>query len=461
MPHDPASPASPSTGSAAPGPSMTAPSAPTPARGTRRRFLRQIALGSAGLAATPFVDRGWVEGRLAGATVPGVGGTTVPRVRGEPFWEAVKARFPIRQGLVPLNAANLCPASLDVIQAVEAAGRDVDGDVSFQNRAKYDGIREEVREGIAEYLGVSTDEIALVRNTSEGNNTIVGGLSLGAGDEVVVFDQNHPTNNVAWDARAARAGFSVRRVQVPGNPSSENELLDVFVRAFGSRTRAVSFSDVSNVTGVRLPVAAICAAARERGIHAHVDGAQSFGAEVLDLRALGCDSYATSGHKWFMGPKETGVLYVRGARIPEIWPLAVGVGWGSGAETTARGARKFETLGQRNDAAFAGLAAALALHLEVGPPRVEARVRELAGLVKEGLAGLGATLTTPLDPGLSGGVVVVAFEGVPGRSIHERLYEEYDIAGAPTGGLRFCPHVYNTRADVERAIEAVARVVRG
>jgi selenocysteine lyase/cysteine desulfurase len=266
---------------------------------------------------------------------------------------------------------------------------------------------------------------------------------------------------VAWDVRAARAGFSVRRVGVPATPTSSGELLDAFVSAFGARTRAVAFSDVSNVTGVRLPVREICAVARERGIHAHVDGAQSFGAEVLDLRELGCDSYASSAHKWFMGPKEGGILYVRARRIPEIWPLAVGVGWGSGAETSAQGARKFETLGQRNDATFAGLAAALALHREIGPERIQGRVQELATLVKQGAASLGADLITSPDPELSGGVVVMTFPGTEARTLHDRLYTVHGIAGAPTGGLRFCPHVYNTRADVEQVLGAVAAEVRG
>jgi isopenicillin-N epimerase len=428
----------------------------------RRAFLRTLAAGSAGVAAT-----------LAASGSPGVAFAREPGSRGpslrpthsggsgvsEPYWEAVKARFPIREGLVPMNAANLCPAPREVIEAVEGAGRDVDADVSFQNRAKYDELRERVRERLAAYLGADADEIALVRNTSEGNNTVVGGLALGPGDEVVVFDQNHPTCNVAWDVRAARHGFSVRRVSVAAPPSSPEEVLHAFTSAFTPRTRAVAFSDVSNTTGVRVPVREVCAEARRRGIHSHVDGAQSFGAEPLALHALGCDSYATSAHKWFMGPKEVGVLYVRSDRVGEIWPLAVGVGWGGGAETTVPGARKFETLGQRNDAVFAGLEAAIALHEEIGPDRVGARIRELAGKLKSRLAELGAELVTSPDPALSGGVVVVRFPGVEASAIHERLYREHGIAGAPTGGLRLCPHVYNTRADVVRALEAVAAEV--
>ncbi|MGH7554476.1 MAG: aminotransferase class V-fold PLP-dependent enzyme, partial [Longimicrobiales bacterium] len=246
---------------------------------------------------------------------------------------------------MPLNAANLCPAPRMVIDAASAAMRDVEGDVSFQNRAKYGTILDDVRLRLAAYLGAAPEELAIVRNTSEANNIIVGGLKLKAGDEVVLFDQNHPTNNVAWEVRGARFGFTVKRVTIEGTPSNPAEVLDVFRRALTPRTRVLSFSDVSNSSGLRVPARELCALGRERGIHVHVDGAQTFGALVRDLHALGCDSYSASAHKWFMGPKEAGVLFVRAERVADIWPGVVGVGWGSAAETTARGARKFETLG--------------------------------------------------------------------------------------------------------------------
>jgi selenocysteine lyase/cysteine desulfurase len=95
--------------------------------------------------------------------------------------------------------------------------------------------------------------------------------------------------------------------------------------------------------------------ARQRGIYTQVDGAQTFGALSLNLLEMGCDSYSASAHKWFLGPKEAGLLYIRKARIAEIWPSVVGVGWGNTVETSAKGARKFETLGQRDDAAVSAM----------------------------------------------------------------------------------------------------------
>jgi selenocysteine lyase/cysteine desulfurase len=168
-----------------------------------------------------------------------------------------------------------------------------------------------------------------------------------------------------------------------------------------------------------MPTRDLCLMARERGIHAHVDGAQTWGALVRDLHDLGCDSYAASAHKWFMGPKEAGILYVREERIPHLAPSIVGVGWGNGVESRARGARRFETLGQRNDAVIAALAPALRLHVLIGPSVIEARILQLAAVLKNGLRNLpGARLVTPEPESLSAGVVIVQFEGAEARMRH-------------------------------------------
>jgi isopenicillin-N epimerase len=421
---------------------------------SRRRFLGQLTAGSLGLAAMPP----WTgAANAAPAPLPRVPETDAVDER---YWEEVKAQFPLRPGITPMNAANLCPASRAVLDAQSQAQRDIDGDVSFQNRAKYEEVAEATRGKVAADLGVTADEIALVRNTSEANNIVVAGAPLTAGDEVLVFDQNHPTNNVAWDVRAKRNGFTVRRVPV-SDPQGPAGILDAFRRAVTTRTRLIAFSDVSNTTGVRLPTGDLCAWARERGIYTHVDGAQTWGALAVNLAAYGCDSYAASAHKWPCGPKEVGLLYVRGDRIPDVWPGVVGVGWGSGPDTEAEGARKFETLGQRDDSAITGLGAALDFRARIGPQRIETRVLELAAALREGLTSLrGARPVTPTGARMSAGVTIVRFEGTNSRALFERLYRDHGIAGAPTGGVRLSAHVYNTVADVERAVAAVREMLR-
>lgn len=380
---------------------------------------------------------------------------SAPAAGEEAYWSSVRGQFPFSEERVPMNAANLCPSPRTVSDRVTELTRDIDTDCSFQNRRKFAELLERARTRIAAQLGVSADEVAIVRNTSEANNIVNNGLPLRPGDEVVLWDQNHPTNNVAWDVRAARFGLTVRRVSTPRRPKDAGELVAAFERAFSPRTRVLAVTHVSNTSGVRLPVRQLAELARQRGLFFHVDGAQSWGALRVNLRELGCDSYSASAHKWFMGPKEAGILYVRAERVPEIWPNTVAPGWGDDADPDVKGARKFESLGQRDDACLAALGTAAEFHEAIGLARIEARVLELARALKEGLLEAGAKLVTPLEPELSAGVCVMEAPPASRQALVDRLYYEHGIAAAASGGLRLCPHVYNTREHVDRAIRAV------
>ena len=380
----------------------------------------------------------------------------------EDFWKLVKKQFPLRDDLIIMNAANLCPSPRPVIDAVIRLTSDVDADASFQNRAQFGELRETARKGLAAFLAADADEIAITRNTSEGNNTVINGLSLGAGDEIVIWNQNHPTNNVAWDVRSERYGFTVNRVATPPHPANSEVLFDAFERAITTATRVLAFSHVSNISGVGLPVKELCAMARERGILTLIDGAQTFGAVPVNLHDIGCDFYTGSAHKWFVGPKETGVLYVRRERVDDLWPSDVGVGWETALRT---GARKFETLGQRDDAAISAVGTAIEFHKAIGENRVGRRVRLLAGTLKHMLQERipGVTLHTPVDPTMSAGEVVFAIPGTNARELFGKLYEEHHIAGAAMRGdfegVRFCPHIYNTMEEIERAVAVIASAV--
>jgi isopenicillin-N epimerase len=370
----------------------------------------------------------------------------------ESYWRLVAEQFPIRPGKIMMNAANLCPAPRAVADRVTELARDIDSDVSFQNRAKFADLLEQSRLKVASQLGVSPDEVALVRNTSEANNIINNGSPLHRGDEVVIFDQNHPCNNVAWDVRAARFGFTVKRVSVPEDVRSPQQILRLFEAALTNQTKLLSVTHVSNTSGIRLPVKELCAMARAKGIYSHVDGAQTWGFLKLDLKDMGCDSFSASAHKWLMGPKQVGLLYIRAARVSEIWANVVTVGWGSKVETAVKGARKFEVFGQRDDAALAAVATAVDFHGVLGAEAIESRTMGLAGAVHAGLVKLNRLkMTTPGDPGLRGGVVVAELPpGVNRGAFTDALYAKYGVAGAPVGGLRLAPHVYNTKDDVNR-----------
>jgi isopenicillin-N epimerase len=423
----------------------------------RRRFLYQMLTGVAAAASLSPVALSARASRAAGPFLP-ADGASFPD---ESFWQQVKARFPLHPRRISMNAANLCPTPTGVTEVVSALAREIDGDQSFQNRARFGPMREEARAALARYLGADPEEVAMVRNTSEGNNIVIGGLDLGPGDEVVLWDQNHPSNNVAWDVRAERLGFAVRRVTTPQRPESPEDLLGPFLEATGPGTRVLAVTHVSNVTGVQLPIRALCAEARERGILTLVDGAQTFGSHVLDLPDLGCDFFTGSAHKWFMGPKEVGILYARPESAARVWPGVVSVGWPGARD---RGALRFETLGQRDDPRVVAMETAVGFHQGIGPRRIEDRIRTLMRTLREGIreAVPDARFVTPEAERLSGGVLVFQLPGVDRNEGYRALYREHGIGGAAmggeSGGIRLCPHIYNTLEDAERAVAAVAEI---
>jgi selenocysteine lyase/cysteine desulfurase len=359
-----------------------------------------------------------------------------------------------------MNAANLCPSPYAVQESVFRYTREVDADASFQNRNRFGPLKEEARSALAGYVGADPGEIAITRNTSEGNNSVVNGLDLGPDDEVVIWDQNHPTNNVAWDVRAQRWGYTVKRVSTPsGAEATAETLMAPFLDALRPNTRVLAFSHVSNVSGTALPARELCAAARERGILTLVDGAQTFGALKLDLQDLGCDFFTASSHKWFVGPKEAGLMYVRAESQDRLWPSDVGVGWEGAVD---RGAEKFENMGQRDDAAVVTMAVAAAFHESIGPGAVESRVRALAGAVREALLERIPEIVffTPEEEESRSGVVVFAVPGRDHDAIFEAVYRTHRLGCAAMhglfSGLRLSPHVYNTMEQVQTAVEAVA-----
>jgi len=380
----------------------------------------------------------------------------------ESYWNLIKHEFPLDDSLLYFNAANVCPASRLVLDRYQHFLRDFHANPSFQNREKYVPLEDRLRGKIAKLLRVSADEIALTRNTSEGSNLVVRGLDLKAGDEVIITSHNHPSNNDSWKVRARRDDLTIVPVAVTVPAVSATALVDSIRAAITSRTKVIAITHVTSTTGIRFPAKEIATLAKERGIWMHLDGAQSFGAIDVDLADIGCDSFAASAHKWPMGPLEAGLLYVKASRHKQLWPSIVTAGWSD----TLVGARKFEVFGQRDDARLVSFEAAIDFLALMDMTKVEARLALLTGRLKQEFAKLpGAQVRTNVEAGLSGGVVKVDFPKLDLKTVYDRLWNDHKVAIALTAtgdsrGLRFSPHVYNTLAEVDRAVAAVRQVAR-
>ena len=415
---------------------------------SRREFARRLgAAGAATLVARPTAGAAPVPPAPSGAS--------------EGFWISVREQFLMPADLGVMNAANLCPSPAPVIDSLLAATRDMDRDPSFPNRVKMGEGKEATRALVAGFLRVGADEIILTRNTSEANNLVSSGLDLGAGDEVVAFSDNHPSNLAAWQAKARRFGYTVKVVeQVNPHPGPEY-YLDAFTRAITGRTKVLGFTHLTSTVGDVFPARELCRRARERGVLTLVDGAQSLGLMDVDLSDMQPDFYTGSGHKWPCGPKEVGVLYVNKAVQARLWPSIL-----SAYPGKVGFSQTFEGFGQRDEPAIIALGEALRLQTRLGRPAIEARARELAEALIAGLRKIdGVKLWTHPDAGRS--LAVVSFQ--PGSldvgRLAAALYEKDRIAGAPRlgddrPGLRFSPHFYNLHREVERAVGAIARFMK-
>jgi isopenicillin-N epimerase len=283
-------------------------------------------------------------------------------------------------------------------------------------------------------------------------------LDLKPGDEVIIWDQNHPSNKDVWMSRSKRIGFRVTQVSTPPNPQSTSELADVFLKAITPSTKLISFSHISNLTGIALPAKEICTAAKSRGILTLVDGAQSFGLLDLNVTDLQCSFFTASTHKWLMGPFENGLLYINKEHISKVWPNTIGAGWKESLTVD----ENLCVLGQRNDPTTAALPDTIAFHHQIGKSNIQKRVYELNAYLKSEIrrAVPAAQFVTPMDATMSAGITIINLPGKRPADITDALYKNYGIAAAPAGGIRLSPHVYNTLKDLDFVVNSIASMVK-
>lgn len=425
-----------------------------------------------------------LAGSAIGATVarPALASGDTQAAASEGLWQRVRGEFEFSAHR-PLNAANLCPAFSDVLAAQQSIGAGLSRDVGFLNRR--DVVRDAVhgaRQSCASLLGIKhSEDLALVRNTSEANAVVVNGVDLSPEDEVLLWNENHSTNYRSWHYRHVRQPFKVRTLDLQLDHVSDADIVSQFKTALNEHTRVVSFSQVSNISGARLPATAICRAihAYNPEIFVHVDGAQSLGSLQLDLTQMDCDSFSSSAHKWLCGPRGVGLLYVRKRWARRLEPLILGYDFEFEYPTEALpdNARRFECLGQRDTAACAALRLAADKHLSIGPQQIEQRIADLGRYLRDALNRAGIAVRSPAGYARSHGVVIAdlggphknygAFlalhnAGIASAFVHgNRVHCTPDAAPRTTPSdvlLRLCPHIYNTTEDIDTTVAIAERV---
>lgn len=320
-----------------------------------------------------------------------------------------------------------------------------------------------LRASLAAAMQVGVNEIAIVRNATEALATVLLGVPLRGGDEVICSRHDYYAMLDALDQRRARDGVVLRMVEPPVPAPSMQALEDLYASAMGPRTKLVLLTHPSNLTGQLLPVRRIADRAHALGAEVVVDGAQSLGLFEDPVRSLGCDYYGASAHKWLGTPVGLGVLWMRPELTGKVWPLVPG-------PVGEVGMKRFEWIGTAPEYVNAAAMPAIQWHTAVGASRKAARLRHLSTLVRARVrAAVPTAKFYAVDaPEMTCGLTSVEIPSVDPLRLQQQLRKEYGILVQDMTGIRHAPairavrvspNVYATQAEIDRFGWALASTV--
>lgn len=386
----------------------------------------------------------------------------IESARNEDFWFTARMAFTVDRNLLNFNNGSVCPAPKVVQEAMQRYWTVTNLSPSHYVDELLLPETEVIRQDLALEFGCDPEELALTRNTSEGLHTVLLGMPLNRGDEVLTTTQDYPSMLSSLEQRASREGIVVKKFRYPAPPKSPQELTDLFLANITPKTKAILVSHLTFTTGQIFPVAQLCAEARRRGILSIVDGAHGFAHLDFKVSQIGCDFYATSLHKWLTAPVGTGFLYMRREHIPNVWPL-----WGVPASMKSN-IRKFESVGTQPVAMRNAIADALAFHRGLGARRKEERLRYLRQRWESQLKPLPRLILRNADsPEQSCGIGALSIDGLPSDKLTQILMDKYKIhvrtrfIANEFDCIRVSPNLYSSVEDVDRFVRAIQAVAKG
>lgn len=311
---------------------------------------------------------------------------------------------------------------------------------------------EKVRGKCAHLLGCNAEEIVLTTSTTQGMFLIAQGLRLTHGDRILTTNHEHPGGRLGWEWAERRYGVQVDNIPISPDETDPASIVDRFADAIRPRTRVLSISHILFTTGVKLPVVELCALAREHGCWAVIDGAQGPGAMPVDVKAIGCHAYAVSGHKWLLGPKGTGFLYISDEISGALDALPLAAGRHPNSDST----------GIANIAGLRGLGAAIDYVSDIGLARIEMHGQSLRAELHDLLSRMNhVNVPAPADgPLASANLAFCLPESVDLHIIRRNLVMRHKIyirvvELAGFAGLRASLHLYNSSDDVQALVDAL------
>jgi L-cysteine/cystine lyase len=342
-----------------------------------------------------------------------------------------------------------------------------DGPTALEVRHEKALLVQQARVALGSLIGAGADSIALLTTTTEGINTVLRGLGLGPGDQVLTCNLEHSSVMVPAYELRRQTGVDVAVVRSSAQESAD-ELAALFEAAIGPTTRVLLISHISYNRGTRLPVERIIRAAHQHGALVLLDAAQSVGHIEVDVQALDVDFYAFPAHKYVMGPDGVGALYIKPALVERVQPWSVAHGaseyYDFEGSFTPRPAsmRKFE-MTTHSGPLLAGVLAATDLLQKTGVANIAMRIRELADRLIDGLQQLdGVAITGPLEPALRSGLVTFNVRDIDPNETCAALWQLSRVVGRVVNDkrVRLAVASFNDEQDIDNALEAVESLAR-
>jgi selenocysteine lyase/cysteine desulfurase len=373
----------------------------------------------------------------------------------EDFWHWIQQSYTASPNIINLNNGGVSPQPKVVQEAFENYYRMCNEAPSYYMWRILDQGREPLRMKLADLAGCSPEEIAIDRNTTEALDTIIFGMNLNKGDEVVLTKQDYPNVINAWKQREKRDGIKLVFINLNLPMEDEDAIVDQFTSAFTSRTRIVNITHIVNWIGQILPAKKIARKAHDKGIEVMVDAAHTFAHLDYKIPDLECDYFGTSLHKWLCAPFGSGMLYVKKDKIKNLWPLM------PNADPQSEDIRKFESLGTRSFPTEQAIGTAINFQQAIGSKRKEDRLRLLKNYWAEKVVKFPKVkVHTSFKPEFAGAVALFSIDGMKSADIDTFLFNKYKIHTVAIeweniSGIRVTPHVYTTFKDLDRLVTAI------
>jgi selenocysteine lyase/cysteine desulfurase len=425
----------------------------------RRSFLSKAGVFSATALLTSITQPAWAR-NLDAALRNAEGVPAADLATEEDFWYYIQQSFTVSSSLINLNNGGVSPAPKTVQDAMKRYYDYCNEAPSYYMWRILDQGREPLRKNMAKMAGCDAEEIAINRNSSEGLETVIFGLQLKAGDEVVAARQDYPNMVNAYKQREKRDGIKMIWVNLELPSEDENYMVNQYVNAFTSRTKVVHITHIINWNGQILPVKKIASEAHKRGIEVIVDGAHSFAHFDFKIPDLDADYFASSLHKWLYAPIGSGLLYVRKNKIKDIYPM-----FATGDPLTDD-IRKFEVLGTRPMFIEQAIGKAIEFHEMIGSERKEKRLHYLKNYWFEKVKDIPKVkLHTSMRPEWGCAIGNVSVEGKKPEELDSFLLNNYKVHTVGINwenihSVRVTPNVYTTTKNLDVLVEGITAFVK-